>query len=181
MKYDVWSDRATRRRPGLIALRALGIALFAVLALGFALPRTASADDSLATKQIEVERQLGCPICTNLPLNVCDNQLCQEMRGVIRQKLQQGETPDQVVAYFVSRYGDAVLLAPPRQGFSLAAWYLPFLALLGGAAIFLAFLRRSLRRRKLVEQRFQQVDLDPALDRYRQQVRHDLATWEDPR
>lgn len=151
------------------------LALVAVLAL----PRPAYADDPLAAKELQVEQQLGCPICTNLPLNVCDNQLCQEMRGVIHQKLSEGETPDQVVAYFVTRYGDAVLLSPPRRGFSLAAWYLPFLALAFGVVIFFTFLRRSLRRQKVVERRF--TFEDPALDRYRQQVRRDLEKLEDSR
>jgi len=164
-----------RPRPGTVLLSALLI----VLVAGFALPRTAHADDPLAAKELQVERQLGCPICTDLPLNVCDNELCQEMRGVIHQKLSQGETPDQVVAYFVSRYGDSVLLSPPQQGFSLAAWYLPFLALVLGIAIVLTFLRRSLRRRKVVERRFQ--DQDPTLDPYRQQVRRDLEKMEKSR
>ncbi len=152
------------------------LVLVAVALTSLALPRTAFADDPLAEKELQVERQLGCPICTNLPLNVCDNQLCQEMRGIIHQKLSQGETPDQVVAYFVSRYGDAVLLEPPRRGFSLAAWYLPLVALAVGAVIFAGFLRQSLRRGKMVEQRLRFED--PTLERYRQQVRQDLDRLE---
>lgn len=163
-----------RSVPGTMLLLAL-----LVVVAGFALPRPAYADDPLATKELQVERQLGCPICTDLPLNVCDNQLCQEMRGVIHQKLSQGETPDQVVAYFVSKYGDAVLLEPPRHGFSLAAWYLPFLAIVLGAAVFFTFLRRSLRRQRVVERRLQFED--PTLDEYRQRVRNDLEKLEETR
>lgn len=158
-------------------IRVAALVLVAVIVAVLALTRTAYADDPLGEQELQVERQLGCPICTNLPLNVCDNQLCQEMRGIIHQKLSQGETPDQVVAYFVSRYGDAVLLEPPRRGFSLAAWYLPFAALALGAVVFAGFLRQSLRRGRLVEQRLQFED--PSLERYRQQVRHDLEKLED--
>ncbi len=159
-------------RPHVAAL-----VLVAAISVSLALTRTAYADDPLGEKELQVERQLGCPICTNLPLNVCDNQLCQEMRGIIHQKLSQGETPEQVVAYFVSRYGDSVLLEPPRRGFSLAAWYLPFAALALGAVVFAGFLRQSLRRGKMVEQRLQFED--PGLERYRQQVRHDLEKLEE--
>ncbi len=160
-----------------VAVAAL--VLLAVVFASLALPRTAYADDPLADKELQVERQLGCPICTNLPLNVCDNQLCQEMRGIIHQKLSEGQTPDQVVAYFVSRYGDAVLLEPPRRGFSLAAWYLPLAALALGAVIFAGFLRQSLRRGKMVEQRLRFED--PSLEPYRQRVRQDLERLEgDP-
>ena len=101
------------------------------------------------------------------------------MRGIIHQKLSEGQTPDQVVAYFVSRYGDAVLLEPPRRGFSLAAWYLPLAALALGAVIFAGFLRQSLRRGKMVEQRLRFED--PSLEPYRQRVRQDLERLEgDP-
>lgn len=153
------------------------LAFVAVLALSAALPRPVQADDPLAEKELEVERQLGCPICTNLPLNVCDNQLCQEMRGVIRQKLAAGETPDQVVTYFVSRYGEAVLLEPPPRGFSLAAWDIPILAIVVGAVICLTFLRRSLHRQKLTTQHL--LVEEPTLDRYREQVRRDLEKLEE--
>lgn len=162
-----------RQRVGLVI--ALGLALLASLAV----PRVGYADDPLAEKELEVERQLGCPVCTNLPLNVCDNQLCEEMRGIIREKLAAGETPDQVVAYFVSRYGEAVLLEPPRQGFNLAVWYLPILAVVIGAAIVLIFLRQSLQRGRLSAEHLQ-ID-DPTLDRYRRQVRRDLERFEGTR
>src|SRR5579885_1427434 len=141
-----WKERALRRRSTLYFLSIVA-GMLAFLALA----GPAFADDSLAAKELQVEKQLGCPICTDLPLNVCDNEICQQMRGVIHQKLSEGETPDQVVQYFVDRYGNAVLLSPPQRGFSLAAWYLPFLALAAGAVVFLAFLKRSLRRQKVVE------------------------------
>lgn len=163
---------ATNPRP-LLALLALLVVVIGSLAL----PWPAYADDPLATKELQVERQLGCPICTNLPLNVCDNQLCQEMRGVIHQRLEAGETPDQVVAYFVSRYGDAVLLEPPQRGFSLAVWYIPIVGLLIGAGIFYVFLRQSLIRRHRLLRR--SVSLDPELERYREQVRRDLEQLEE--
>ena len=134
------------------------------------------ADSSLSAKELEVEKQLGCPICTDLPLNVCDNEICQQMRGVIHQKLSEGESPDQVVQYFVQRYGNGVLLAPPQQGFSLAAWYLPFLAVALGALVLTTFLRHSLRRQRVIRQRL--AVEDPTLERYRARVRRDLSTPE---
>ncbi|HLH74520.1 MAG TPA: cytochrome c-type biogenesis protein [Chloroflexota bacterium] len=142
-----------------------------------ALAGPAFADDSLAAKELQVEKQLGCPICTDLPLNVCDNEICQQMRGVIHQKLSEGETPDQVVQYFVDRYGNGVLLTPPQQGFSLAAWYLPLLAVALGAIIVVTFLRHSLRRQRAIERRL--AVEDPALERYRERVRKDLGTPEE--
>jgi cytochrome c-type biogenesis protein CcmH len=138
--------------------------------------RPVHADDPLAQKQMEVERQLGCPVCTSLPLNVCDNQICAQMKGVIHDQLAAGKTPDEVVAYFVARYGEGILLTPPRRGFNLAVWYLPFLALLAGAAIVWAVLRRSLERQRSAAGRLARVD--PHLSRYRERVRTEVELLE---
>jgi cytochrome c-type biogenesis protein CcmH len=133
----------------------------------------ALADDPATEAELQVERQLGCPICTNLPLNVCDNSICQQMKGVIREKLAAGQTPDQVVAFFVSRYGDGVLLTPPQQGFSLAVWYFPVVAVLLGGCLVWVFVRASLRRQEQIDHR--RRDPEPDLDGYRDAVRRDVA------
>ena len=54
------------------------------------------------------------------------------MRGIIRERLAAGDTPEQVKAYFVEKYGVWILLAPPRQGFNLLVWVVPFVALGAG-------------------------------------------------
>jgi cytochrome c-type biogenesis protein CcmH len=159
------------RKGGLLAV-ALIIALLAI----FAPYRVAYADEPLTAKEMEVERQLGCPICTNLPLNVCDNQICAQMKGIIQQKLAAGETPDQVVAFFVSRYGEGILLTPPQSGFNLAVWYLPVAAIVLGAAIVASFLRRSLQRQRLAERRLATVET--GLDAYRRRVRQEVGEAE---
>lgn len=136
-------------------------------------PTLAFADDPASEAELQVERQLGCPICTDLPLNVCDNQICLQMKGVIREKLAAGESPDQIVAFFVSRYGDGVLLTPPQQGFSLAVWYFPVVAVLFGGILVWAFVRASLRRQAQIDRR--RHDVEPDLDAYRQEVRRDVT------
>ena len=44
------------------------------------------------------------------------------MRTVIRAKLLAGESDQQIIAYFVERYGEGVLVEPPRHGLALVAW-----------------------------------------------------------
>jgi cytochrome c-type biogenesis protein CcmH len=154
------------------------VALVLALVVTFAIPGgTATADDPASDREIQIERQLGCPICTNLPLNVCDNAICQQMKGVIRQKLSDGETSDQIVAYFVSRYGDGVLLLPPDRGFNLAVWYLPVAVVLVGALIVWWFVRASIQRQRAIHRRLGAEDL--RLERYRQAVRRDVAELGD--
>lgn len=57
------------------------------------------------------------------------------MKRLVRERLARGETPDQVRRYFVSRYGEWVLLKPKAAGVNLSVWLLPLLALLAGGAV----------------------------------------------
>jgi cytochrome c-type biogenesis protein CcmH len=55
--------------------------------------------------------------------------MARQMRDLIRERLAAGDTPQQIRAYFVERYGEWVLLAPPARGLNLALWLAPFVAL----------------------------------------------------
>lgn len=56
--------------------------------------------------------------------------------------IDEGKSDDQIMAYFVDKYGTSVLAAPPASGFNLVAWVMPFLALGIGAIAAIYFLRR---------------------------------------
>jgi cytochrome c-type biogenesis protein CcmH len=68
------------------------------------------------------------------------------MRGIIRERLAAGDSPEQVKAYFVEKYGLWILLSPPRQGFNLLVWVVPFVALGAGLLLVLWLVRRWSRR-----------------------------------
>ena len=57
-------------------------------------------------------------------------------------QIDQGKSDDEIMTYFVDKYGTAVLAAPPASGFNLAAWVMPFAALGIGAVAAIYFLRR---------------------------------------
>lgn len=130
------------------ALASACAAVLALAALALASPGAALADGpvDVETQALQVERQLSCPTCTNVRLDFCDLQICNDMRVLIRERLAAGDTEDQIVDYFRSRYGDRVLATPTKDGLNLVAWGLPFVAGLGGLALvallFLAWRRR---------------------------------------
>ena len=64
-----------------------------------------------------IAKQLYCPVCENIPLDVCGTQACAQWRELIREKLAQGWSEDQIKQYFVNQYGDRVLATPPARGF----------------------------------------------------------------
>lgn len=96
-------------------------------------PAGAELDDLTA----RVANQLRCPVCRNQSVLESSSTLAREMQAEIRRRLARGETPEEVKAYFVSRYGEWILLQPPAKGINLLVYVLPVLALLvGGYVVF---------------------------------------------
>jgi len=89
-----------------------------------------------------IAQELRCVVCQNLSVADSPSEMAQQMRGVVREQLQAGKTPQEVKDFFVSKYGEWVLLAPKTQGFSLLVWVLPFVVLIAGVALGLWFIRR---------------------------------------
>jgi cytochrome c-type biogenesis protein CcmH len=89
-----------------------------------------------------IATELRCVVCQNLSVADSPSEMAQQMRGVIRDQLREGKTPEEVKGYFVSKYGEWVLLAPSTQGFSLMVWVVPFVVLTAGLIIGLVVLRR---------------------------------------
>lgn len=108
-----------------------------------------TADRPIVIEQTEIDRQvmalsaqLRCPVCQGLSLADSPSELSQEMRGVVRSLLEEGKSPEEVKAYFVSKYGEWILLEPEPTGFNMAVYLLPILALLGGAVLVVVLVKR---------------------------------------
>jgi cytochrome c-type biogenesis protein CcmH len=128
--------------------QTLGLAVgLLLLAAAVALPLAARAQGSGPTDNDvnRVAKQLYCPVCENVPLDVCPTQACAQWRALIREKLAAGWSDQQIEDYFVRQYGDRVLATPPARGLNWLVYVLPPLALLGGVVL-LASVVRSWRR-----------------------------------
>jgi cytochrome c-type biogenesis protein CcmH len=94
----------------------------------------------------EIASQLRCVVCQNLSVADSPSEMASQMRGLIKERLAAGDQPEQVVRYFVDKYGEWVLLSPPRRGFTLLVWVVPAIAVLVGFGIVALLLRRWTRR-----------------------------------
>ncbi|WP_298006172.1 cytochrome c-type biogenesis protein CcmH [Anaerolinea sp.] len=121
----------------------LGLVILSVFAqVGYAqTPVPTPSDDEVN----RIAKQLYCPVCENVPLDVCPTQACSEWRELIRQKLIEGLTEEQIKEYFVLHYGDRVLAEPPRRGLNWVVYVLPVVVFLV-AVIITVWVLRSMRK-----------------------------------
>ena len=95
------------------------------------LPPSGPTDDQVNA----IAKQLYCPVCENIPLDVCPTQACAQWRELIREKLVDGWNETEIKNYFVAQYGDRVLAAPPARGLNWLVYIIPPLAIVGGGYI----------------------------------------------
>ncbi len=120
------------RRPSLIVAGGLLLALAIVWGVTLA---QANQPKSLDQRTQEVASQLQCPVCNGESVQDSPSALASDMRSLIRHKLAQGQSEQQVIQYFEARYGDTILESPPTQGFTLMIWLPPVLMLALGAYV----------------------------------------------
>lgn len=120
------------------------------LALALALPVTANAvepdeilaDPTLEARAREVGKELRCVVCQNQSIDDSNAELARDMRVLVRERIQAGDSNDQVIAYMVDRYGDFVLLDPPFKASTYVLWIGPGVIAVLGVFGVLAFFRR---------------------------------------
>jgi cytochrome c-type biogenesis protein CcmH len=99
------------RRGAWLCAPALLILFIAVLAL--AVPVFAQDGGEVAADDVNaIAKKMYCPVCENIPLDVCGTAACAQWRDEIRIQLEQGYTEQEIINDFVSRYGDRVVGTP---------------------------------------------------------------------
>lgn len=133
-------------------------ALVALLAIGLPAPGAAQqnpsmeglqgatvgplADSAMEARASRLAAELRCPVCQGLSIQDSPSPLAQEMKGVIRSQIVEGRSDEEIRQYFISKYGEWVLLQPKAEGFNLLVYLLPALALLAGAGLIVVAVRR---------------------------------------
>lgn len=82
-----------------------------------------------------IAKQMFCPVCESTPLDVCPTEACKQWRELIRLKLSEGWSEQQIKDYFVEQYGARVLAEPPRQGLNWFFYVIPPVLMLAGVAV----------------------------------------------
>ena len=112
-------------------------ALCSLLLLGVILVPAAQGqgvDEALEQEAQRIDRMIMCPVCPAETIDQAQVEISFQMRAVIREMLAEGRSREEILDYFVDRYGPDILAAPPKSGVNLLAWILPVVGVAAGLA-----------------------------------------------
>ena len=130
----------------------LGLFLFAAMCLMLScalavMPDEVLKDPALEARARVISQDLRCLVCQNQSIDDSNAPLARDLRLIVRERLNAGDTDTQVFDYVVARYGNYVLLKPPLQTDTVLLWAAPFIML----AVGLGFAALYLRQRPLLD------------------------------
>ena len=85
----------------------------------------------------DISKNIRCMVCQNQSIDESNAPLAKDLRILIRNKIKEGNSNEEIYKFLTDRYGDFILLKPPIKLSTLALWVLPFVFLLIG--IFVVF------------------------------------------
>ncbi len=82
--------------------------------------------NSVAVNKVyDISNELMCPVCKGQTVAESNSQLALSMKEVVRIKVSEGKSKEEILDYFILQYGDTILAKPPIRGFNLLLWILP--------------------------------------------------------
>jgi len=148
---------AARTRRGRMA-RAVSISL--LLALGPLTPAYAAgaqpeeqstyvaplADPVLEARAKALQKELRCLVCQGQSIDESNVPLAADLRRLIRQQIEAGQSDGEIKDFLVARYGAFVLMKPPVRQDTFFLWFGPMLLVLAGAGVIGVTIARSRQR-----------------------------------
>ena len=125
--------------------RLLVVALLALLAMSTAIavePDEIISDPALEARARALSKELRCVVCQNQSIDESEAPLARDLRVLVRERLQAGESDQQVIHFLVARYGEFVLLRPRFSWHTALLWFGPATILIIGAYGVLVLARR---------------------------------------
>ena len=91
----------------------------------------------------DLSKGIKCLVCQNQSIDDSDSDLAKDLRRIIRKKIIQGETDNEITQYLVDKYGNFILMKPPLYQDTYILWISPLLLMLVGITIMYFKLKRK--------------------------------------
>jgi cytochrome c-type biogenesis protein CcmH len=117
------------------------VAALTILVAAFAAVSSSAGSRAARPSMTKLEGEIMCPTC-HTTLDQSDAAIATRIEAYMRRRIAEGATENQIKAELVAQFGTAILAAPPKRGFDLLAWLLPFAGLAGAAAVIALSVRR---------------------------------------
>ena len=134
--------------PKIVGILILTILLAAAI-VPAAYAQTPPTDESLEREAQAIDRMIMCPVCPAETIDQAQVEISFQMRAVIREMLAEGKSREEILDYFVDRYGPDILAAPPKSGANLLAWILPIVGVAAGLGALYLVVRAMTGRNEL--------------------------------
>ena len=120
----------------------VGLALLILLFPDLAVMAQDHGKVSLEKTASELNDLIMCPLCAGQTIAQSNSETSTQMRDLVLKKLRQGETKEEILQYFTSRYGERILATPKKKGLNLMLWFFPGLLVIFVAIVIYFLVRR---------------------------------------
>ena len=166
-----------RKQPsGLTMLNVSVMNWFSVVACILLLVFSAGCLEQVTNKEVRAQRldkQLICPECPGETIDQSNVEVAKQMKDLVRFQLESGWTDAEILGFFVDRYGQGILAAPPAAGFSLLVWLVPVVIFPMGLVSLMLFIHFNRRKSAVVASKTADITVD--LSKYLPKVDKELG------
>ena len=103
----------------------ISLVVLAIFIMLGAQTHSAADNTNIDDRVNDIAHLLMCPVCQGQSVSESNSNLAYDMRQVIRKQLQEGKSEKEILNYFIARYGETILAAPPAKGINWLLWLLP--------------------------------------------------------
>ena len=102
-----------------------------------------SGGNFIINKTREISQNIKCLVCQNQSIDESNSEIAKDLKVLIKNKLKNGVSDDEIYNFLRDRYGDSILLKPPLKTNTILLWFLPFIILVFGSFFVIKFFKSN--------------------------------------
>jgi cytochrome c-type biogenesis protein CcmH len=118
--------------------------LFLIISQKNLLAETSNSNKNfIINKTREISQNIKCLVCQNQSIDESNSEIAKDLKVLIKDKLKDGVTDEEIYKFLRDRYGDTILLKPPLETNTILLWFLPFIILVFGSFFVIRFFKSN--------------------------------------